>query len=211
MSGGTTGGPFPRLESRYIALPAADVDTDQIIPARFLTVTDRAGVGDGLFADWRRHDDGTDRRDFPLNRPEASGAEVLVTGDNFGCGSSREHAAWALLENGFRAVVSTGLADIFRANALKNGLLPVEIDAELHRRLLAAGSGEIVVDLQEQTVVASDGARAGFSVDPFARHCLLEGIDELGFLTRHEDAIASFEAGRRSSPPAVTPRDDTSP
>lgn len=191
--------PFRRLEGRYVALPVDDVDTDQIIPARFLTVTDRAGLGEGLFADWRRQDDGSPRQDFPLNRPEAEGAEVLVAGHNFGCGSSREHAAWTLVENGFRAVVSTGVADIFRSNALKNGLLPVEIDAEPHGRLLEAGSGEIVVDLQEQVVILTDGTRADFAVDPFARHCLLEGIDELGFLLRQEEAITAFESRERGA------------
>ena len=157
--------PFTHLESRFIVLDNDNVDTDRIIPARFLTATTKEGLGQGLFADWRRDSSGEPRPDFVLNSPEAQGAEVLVVGRNFGCGSSREHAAWALLQNGFRAIVSTELADIFRANALKNGLLPLLVSAAVHARLVAAGSGSLRIDVAEQTLTMADGTETGFPWD----------------------------------------------
>jgi 3-isopropylmalate/(R)-2-methylmalate dehydratase small subunit len=189
--------PIRTFTSRLVALPVDNVDTDQIIPARFLKVTDKAGLGDALFADWRYGPGGAPNPDFVLNRPEARGARVLVAGDNFGCGSSREHAPWALLGYGFRAVVSTFFADIFRNNALKNGLLPIAVDPAAHRRLLAlAGEpgAKVTVDLAAQTVTLPDGEAVAFPIDPFAKHCLLNGLDQLGFLLAEEEAIARYEA-----------------
>lgn len=187
-----------RIESAMVALPIANIDTDRIIPARFLRVTDRSGLGDALFADWRYRDDGSPEPDFPLNRPGARDARVLVAGDNFGCGSSREHAPWALLAFGFRAVISTSFADIFRSNALGNGLLPVEVDAATHARLLALHAARpdarVLIDLGTCTVAADDAIDASFPIDPFARHCLMRGIDRLGFLLSCTDDIVAFEA-----------------
>jgi len=182
-----------RLSARFIVLENENVDTDQIIPARFLTSTSRLGLGQGLFADWRYDAEGAPYPDFVLNRPEAQGAEVLVVGRNFGCGSSREHAAWALLENGFRVVISTEIADIFRANALKNGVLPVVLPEAVHARLVEMGAGAIDVCVEEQCVRLEDGFEASFPIDPFARHCLINGVDELGFLLEQADAIARYE------------------
>jgi 3-isopropylmalate/(R)-2-methylmalate dehydratase small subunit len=188
--------PFKVLRSRTVVLAIDDIDTDQLCPARFLTATTREGMGRCLFADWRYGSQGEPRADFALNREEAAGAQVLVAGHNFGCGSSREHAVWALLDAGFRAVVSTGFADIFRNNALKNGLLPVQIDPEAHARLGAQPGAEIVVDLEASLVRMADGSLTPFSVEPFARHCLLAGMDELDFLLSQEEAIAEFEQAR---------------
>ncbi len=188
--------PIRVIESRTVVLPQANIDTDQIIPARFLKVTDKKGLGAALFADWRYQKDGSPRTDFPLNRPEASGARILVAGDNFGCGSSREHAPWALVDYGIRAVVSTSIADIFRANALKNGLLPVVVDAATHQRLLASPGAPVRVDLEALTLALADGSSTRFSIDGFARHCLMNGIDELGFLLSQGDAIAAWERSR---------------
>jgi 3-isopropylmalate/(R)-2-methylmalate dehydratase small subunit len=188
--------PFTTLRSRTAILAIADIDTDQLCPARFLTATTREGLGRSLFAEWRHGPAGELRADFALNRPEAAGARVLVAGHNFGCGSSREHAVWALLDSGFRAVVSTGFADIFRSNALKNGLLPVQLDATAHSRLLAREGQEVEIDLGAGTLRMPDGFTALFSIDPFARHCLMAGIDELDFLLSAEAAIAAFEGGR---------------
>jgi 3-isopropylmalate/(R)-2-methylmalate dehydratase small subunit len=185
--------PFRAFEGRTVVLPVANVDTDQIIPARYLKTTTREGLGRWLFADWRYGRDGVPRADFPLNGPETAGAEVLVAGDNFGCGSSREHAPWALLDYGFRAVVSTSLADIFRGNALKNGLLPVAVSRDFHQRLIAAPGARVRIDLESRTIELEDGTRETFPVDPFARYCLLHGVDELGFLLSQEEAIAAFE------------------
>jgi|SRR6266851_1214100 3-isopropylmalate/(R)-2-methylmalate dehydratase small subunit len=179
--------PFRKLESRTVVIARADIDTDQIIPARFLKGTTRAGLGRHLFAEWRA------LPDFPLDRPEAAGAQVLVAGPNFGCGSSREHAPWALLDHGFRAVISSSIADIFRANALKNGLLPVVVDPATHARLLSMPGVRVAVDLESRSI-AFDGGRATFPVDPFARRCLLDGTDELGFLLARQEAIAAHEA-----------------
>ena len=184
--------PFRRLESRTVVLPQADIDTDQIIPARYLKGTTRAGLGRWLFAGWRYDESGQERPGFPLSRPEARGAEVLVAGANFGCGSSREHAPWALLDHGFRAVVSSSIADIFRANSLKNGLLPVIVDPATHEILLANPGTVVAIDLESGTL-EFDEARVSFAIDPFARKCLLEGIDELGYLIGQEEAIAAYE------------------
>jgi 3-isopropylmalate/(R)-2-methylmalate dehydratase small subunit len=189
---------MPVFTTRAVALPINDIDTDQIIPARFLKVTDKQGLGKSLFADWRYLPDGSARPEFALNRPDAAGAQILLAGHNFGCGSSREHAPWALVGFGFRAVVSTSFADIFRNNALKNGLLPVPVDQGTHARLLALRAAdpslEITVDLEAQELSLADGTRASFPVDPFARSCLLQGVDELGYLLHFEPQIRAYEA-----------------
>ncbi len=188
--------PIRIIRSRTVVLPRANVDTDQIIPARFLKVTDRRGLGRALFSDWRYGDGGAPRPDFVLNRPEAAGCQVLVAGDNFGCGSSREHAPWALVDAGFRAVVSTSIADIFRNNALKNGLVPVVVDAAAHGRLLAAPGAEIEIDLERRTISLPGGGAASFPIDAFSRYCLLNGVDELGFLLAKGDVVAAYERAR---------------
>jgi 3-isopropylmalate/(R)-2-methylmalate dehydratase small subunit len=188
---------FTTLRSRAVVLPVNDIDTDQIIPARFLKTTDKAGLGANLFADWRYGPGGEPRPEFPINAPRAHGAEVLVAGDNFGCGSSREHAPWALTGFGFHAVVSTRFADIFKSNALKNGLLPVAVDAASHAALLALlarePEAELTVDLAAQTLTLPDGRSATFPVDAFSKTCLLGGVDELGYILRFEDRIAAHE------------------
>jgi len=184
------------ITSRTVVLPVENVDTDQIIPARFLKATSKVGLGTKLFADWRFAADGTQKPDFVLNQPAAAGAAVLVAGDNFGCGSSREHAPWALYDYGFRAVVSTSIADIFRNNSLKNGLLPIVVDAAAYAKLLAAPGAEVSVSVADQTLTLPDGSKVTFPIDPFARYCLLHGVDELEFLLTQEDAIAAFETRR---------------
>ena len=184
--------PIRRIVARTVVLPQRDVDTDQIIPARYLKTTERTGLGQALFADWRYDKDGKPRPEFPLNQPEAQGAGVLVAGANFGCGSSREHAPWALRDFGFRAVVSSSIADIFRSNALKNGLVPVVLDAEAHQKLLASPGAQVTIDLETRTL-AADGLTAPFPLDPFSRHCLMNGIDELGFLVSQSSAIDAWE------------------
>ena len=184
------------ITSRTVVLPVENVDTDQIIPARFLKATSKIGLGKNLFADWRFDGDGKPKADFILNRPEASGAAILVAGDNFGCGSSREHAPWALHDYGFRAVVSTSIADIFRNNALKNGLVPVVVDRAVHEKLLAAPDAIVTISVEDQTLTLADGTRTSFPIDPFARFCLLNGVDELEFLLAQEPAIAAFEKSR---------------
>ena len=185
--------PLTQLTSHYVVIENEDIDTDQIIPARFLTATTREGVGGGLFADWRHNAAGDLDPDFALNRPEAEGAQVLVAGRNFGCGSAREHAAWVLQQNGFRVVVSTEIADIFRSNALKNGVLPVVVPAAVHERLVAARVGTVAVDVENQTLRLEDGTEATFTIDPFAKYCLVNGVDELSFLLQQVDSVASFE------------------
>jgi 3-isopropylmalate/(R)-2-methylmalate dehydratase small subunit len=189
---------FTTLVSRVVALPVNDVDTDQIIPARFLKTTDKAGLGASLFADWRYQADGrTPRPDFPLNAPRAAGARVLLAGDNFGCGSSREHAPWALTGFGFRAVIATSFADIFRNNALKNGLLPVAVDPATHAALLEelrrSPEAEVTIDLAEQSLRLPDGRTACFPIDGFSKTCLLDGVDELGYILKFADRIAEHE------------------
>jgi 3-isopropylmalate/(R)-2-methylmalate dehydratase small subunit len=188
--------PIRLIRSRTVVLARTNIDTDQIIPARFLTTTSRTGLGGALFADWRYDAAGSLVADFPLNRAAAAGAQVLVAGANFGCGSSREHAAWALYDWGIRAVISTEFADIFRANALKNGLLPVRVDAPAHAYLVEHPGVEVAVDLESLTVALPDGTRTAFPVEPFARRCLLDGVDELGYLLAHSADIARFEASR---------------
>ena len=192
---------FTTLTSRVVVVPANDIDTDQIIPARFLKTIDKSGLGASLFADWRYGEGGVPRPEFPLNQPRAKGAQVLLAGDNFGCGSSREHAPWALTGFGFRAVVSTSFADIFQNNAIKNGLLPVAIQAAAHAALLSQlardPEAQVTVDLASQTLRLPDGTQARFPVDPFARTCLLEGVDELGYILRFEPRIAEHERRRQ--------------
>jgi len=188
---------FTTLTSRMISLPVNDIDTDQIIPARFLKATDKNGMGDNLFADWRYQADGSPKADFILNKPEAAGCQILLAGDNFGCGSSREHAPWALTGYGFRAVISTSFADIFRNNALKNGLLPIVVDEETHKLLLdladEAPRAELTIDLASQTL-SYPGGDITFPIDPFNKTCLLNGVDELGYILGFEKEIAEFEA-----------------
>ena len=190
--------PFTALSSTCVVLPASNVDTDQIIPARFLKTVERRGLGAHLFADWRSDEHGRPRPDFPLNSATAIGASILVAGDNFGCGSSREHAPWALLDFGFRAVISTSFADIFRNNALKTGLLPVALSAPAYGTLLAllapSPGAKVTIDLASQTVTLPDGTSQQFPIDPFAKHCLLNGVDELGFLIDQASAIAAYES-----------------
>jgi 3-isopropylmalate/(R)-2-methylmalate dehydratase small subunit len=182
-----------RFTSPTVVFAADDVDTDQVIPARFLKGTARSGWGEHLFADRRYDAEGRPRPEFPLNRPEAKGARVLVAGRNFGCGSSREHAVWALQGYGFQAVIAPSFADIFRGNALKNGLLPVAVEESAHARLLSAPGSRVTVDLEAQKLTLADGTGASFVIDPFARYCLLNGIDELQFLLGQEEAVAAYE------------------
>jgi 3-isopropylmalate/(R)-2-methylmalate dehydratase small subunit len=186
--------PVRLIRSRTVVLPEADIDTDQIFPARFLTTTESRGFADRLFADWRFDADGRPRPSFALNRPEGAGCQVLVTGPNFGCGSSREHAAWAIRDFGIRAVVSTSIADIFFSNALKNGLVPVRIDAGSHAWLVANPGAEVEVDVAAGELRLPGGRAAPFTIDPFARHCLLNGIDELGYLLSRLPAIEDWES-----------------
>ena len=188
--------PLRKIAGRTVALPQSHIDTDRIIPARFLTTTVRGGLGRHLFADWRFDADGLPKRGFPLNRPETRGASVLVTGENFGCGSSREHAVWALLDFGFRAVVAPSFGDIFRQNALKNGLVPVVVPPAAYERLLAASGEEVTIDLETCELSIRGGEPVRFPLDPFARHCLLAGVDEMGYLVAQSEAIASFETRR---------------
>jgi 3-isopropylmalate/(R)-2-methylmalate dehydratase small subunit len=184
------------IRSRTVVLPATNIDTDQIIPARFLTTTTRDGLGRHLFTDWRYDAHGTPRAQFALNRPEARGCSILVAGRNFGCGSSREHAPWALLDFGIRAVVSTEIADIFKTNALKNGLLPVVVDEPTASWLLEHPGAEVEIDLQATLLRLPNGAAVGFPIDAFARYCLLNGIDELGFLLSRDSELARYEQQR---------------
>ena len=188
------------LRSLTVVLPVKDVDTDQIIPARFLTTTTREGLGDGLFYDLRFNADGSRKDDFALNRPEAQGAEILVAGNNFGCGSSREHAPWALLDFGIRAVISTEIADIFRNNSLKNGLLPIVVDAATHAWLIDNPGVELTIDVAASTLTLPNGRTVEYPIDGFARYCLLEGIDQLGFLLQQSERIIAYEEQRPWKP-----------
>ncbi len=189
--------PFTTLTGRLVALPKDHIDTDQIIPARFLKTISKAGLGQNLFADWRYDEAGRPNPDFPLNRPENAGARILLAGDNFGCGSSREHAPWALTDYGFRAIISTSFADIFRNNALKNGLLPIIVDADTHRMLFdlleEVPNAELKIDLATQTLSLPTGQSASFPIDDFSKTCLLNGVDELGYILTFADQIAAFE------------------
>jgi 3-isopropylmalate/(R)-2-methylmalate dehydratase small subunit len=188
---------FTSLTSRLVPLPVENVDTDQIIPARFLKATDKHGMGEALFSDWRYNPDGGPKPGFVLNDPKFQGAQILLAGDNFGCGSSREHAPWALTGYGFRAVISTSFADIFRNNSLKNGLLPVIVDPETHRSLFElaeeAPNAEISIDLESQSVTLPGGETISFPIDPFSKACLLKGVDQLGYIMSFEEVIAAFE------------------
>lgn len=187
---------FTTLTSRIVPLPVNDIDTDQIIPARFLKVTDKNGLADALFFNWRYNDDGSPRAEFVLNQPAFRGAQILLAGDNFGCGSSREHAPWALTAYGFRAVISTSFADIFRNNALKNGLLPILVDGATHRMLFElaeeAPHAELTIDLASQTVTCPGGSFT-FPMDSFNKTCLLNGVDELGYILGFEEQITNYE------------------
>jgi 3-isopropylmalate/(R)-2-methylmalate dehydratase small subunit len=190
--------PIKTFTAQIVALPVSDIDTDQIIPARYLKTTDKAGIGDGLFADWRYNADGTPKSDFVLNRPDVQGAQILVAGDNFGCGSSREHAPWALQGYGFKAVISTSFANIFNNNSLKNGLLPIVVDQETYYQLVSLFEEDpattVTVDLATQTLTLPGGQRVSFPIDPFTKHCLLNGVDQMGFLLGEEPEIAAYEA-----------------
>jgi 3-isopropylmalate/(R)-2-methylmalate dehydratase small subunit len=188
--------PLTTISSRTVVLPRADVDTDQIIPARFLRTTSKEGLGAQLFADWRYLPDGKPDPAFVLNKPEASGASVLVAGDNFGCGSSREHAPWALTDFGIRAVVSTSFADIFRSNSLKNGLVPVVVDAATLQWLTAHPGEQVTVDLDATVLRLPDGRAVPFPIEPFARYCLMHGVDQLGYLLSKDAAITAYEQRR---------------
>ena len=189
--------PIKTFTSSVVALPIENIDTDQIIPARYLKTTNKAGLGDGLFSDWRYNADGSPKPDFVLNRPDIAGAQVLIAGHNFGCGSSREHAPWALQGYGFKAVISTYFADIFKGNALKNGLLPIVVDTETYYQLVSMFDEDpataVTVDLASQTLLLPDGQKVSFPIDPFAKHCLLNGVDQLGFLQAEQPAIEAFE------------------
>jgi len=187
--------PFTKLESRMVPLAIDNVDTDQIIPARFLKTISKEGLGSQLFCDWRYDAEGHPKPDFILNQPRARGAEILLAGDNFGCGSSREHAPWALTQFGFRAVISTSFADIFQQNSLKNALLPVTVARDVHAELFALPEdARVSIDLASRTLTIPGGRTVEFPIDPFAKHCLLNGIDELGYIRQQEDAISAFEA-----------------
>jgi len=192
--------PFTNFESRMVPLPINNVDTDQIIPARFLKTTSKLGLDQQLFNDWRYDAQGNPNPDFILNQARGQGAQVLLAGDNFGCGSSREHAPWALTQFGFRAVISTSFADIFKQNSLKNSLLPIVVPADAHAELFAAAPDATVkIDLANQTLTTPSGRNVEFPVDGFSKHCLLNGVDELGYILQHEADIAAFESGRIGS------------
>ena len=187
--------PFVNFESRLVKLPINNIDTDQIIPARFLKTTSKVGLDKNLFQDWRYNANGEPNPEFVLNKPESQGAQVLLAGDNFGCGSSREHAPWALTQFGFRAVISTSFADIFRQNSLKNSLLPIVVPADVHAALFGAPPEAVVrIDLAKQTLTTPDGRAVEFPVDGFSKHCMLEGVDELGYILQQNAAISAYEA-----------------
>jgi 3-isopropylmalate/(R)-2-methylmalate dehydratase small subunit len=188
--------PLRHIRSRTVVIASSDIDTDQIIPARFLTTTTKEGLGKQLFADWRYQEDGAPKPEFVLNRPEAKDAQILVAGRNFGCGSSREHAPWALLDYGFRAVISEGVADIFRGNALKNGFLPIVVDVQTSQWLLKHPGAELTIDLETLRLTLPTGTSVSFAIEPFARHCLLNGLDEFGYLRSKLPDIERFEAAR---------------
>jgi len=191
---------FTTFTSRLAPLAIDNIDTDQIIPARFLKTISKVGLGDQLFFDWRYDAAGNPKPDFLLNKSEGRQAQILLAGDNFGCGSSREHAPWALTQYGFRAVISTSFADIFRGNSLKNSLLPIAIPAEAHKKLFAAVEANpattVTVDLAQQKLTLPDGTSVAFPVDAFAKECMLQGVDELGYILKQDATIAAFEAKR---------------
>ena len=192
--------PVKRIVARTAVLPIEDIDTDQIIPARFLTTTSRDGLGENLFADWRLAADGRLNAEFPLNQPQANGCSVLVAGRNFGCGSSREHAPWALLDYGFKAVISSEFADIFRSNSLKNGLLPITVEQDILDWLLQNAGAKVSIDVTSSTLSLPDGRTVEYPIDDFARYCLLEGVDQLGFILSHSADITHFEENRSWTP-----------
>jgi len=185
-----------QIVSQTVVLPQTDIDTDQIIPARYLTTTSRQGISDGLFYDWRYNADGSENPDFPLNHAGNKDARVLVAGDNFGCGSSREHAPWALKDYGIDAVISTRFADIFRSNSLKNGLLPVVVEPAVHQWLLEHPGARIRLDVEAATLKVEDGPSVSFEIEPFAQYCLVHGTDQLGYLLGQLDAVVEFERGQ---------------
>ncbi len=189
---------FTTLTGHMVAIPTENIDTDQIIPAQFLKTITKKGLGDNLFFHWRYHEDGTLNADFPLNQPEAQGAEILLAGDNFGCGSSREHAPWSLTDFGFRAIISTSFADIFRNNSLKNSLLPVIVDEHTYKQLASLVAEEpessVTINLEDQTLTLPDGRSVTFPIDDFSKTCMLEGLDQLGYLQKQEAHIAAYEA-----------------
>ena len=188
---------FTKLTATMVVIPTENIDTDQIIPARFLKVTDKKGLGDNLFCDWRYNPDGSPKEDFILNTEQGQKAKILVAGDNFGCGSSREHAPWAIMGYGFRAVVSTSFADIFRNNSLKLGLLPVIVDPETHWQLMSLVEEEpdtqVTIDLERQKLILPDGRQVEFAIDSFSKTCILNGVDQLGYLQSHTGAIEAYE------------------
>ncbi|MGC2661509.1 MAG: 3-isopropylmalate dehydratase small subunit [Bryobacteraceae bacterium] len=194
---------FVQFTSRLAPLPIDNIDTDQVIPARFLKTTSKIGLGDQLFFDWRYDAEGKPRPDFLLNTPQGKSAQVLLAGDNFGCGSSREHAPWALTQYGFRAVISTSFADIFRGNALKNSLLPIVVPRDAHAKLFEAVASDpaatVTVDLADQILTLPDGTAVTFPIDEFAKYCMINGVDELGYILQQEPAIAAYEAQRTLS------------
>jgi len=187
---------FTALASKFVVLPIDNIDTDQIIPARFLKTISKDGLADQLFNDWRYDAEGGPKPDFVLNQPVAKGRSILVAGDNFGCGSSREHAPWALTQFGFRAVVSTSFADIFRGNSLKNSLLPIVVPRDVHEWLLGNPEAELKINLAAQRLTLPNGRAVEFPIEAFSKHCLLEGVDELGYILHQEAAIGAFEAKR---------------
>jgi 3-isopropylmalate/(R)-2-methylmalate dehydratase small subunit len=189
--------PIKKFTGSMVALPNNDIDTDQIIPARYLKVTDKNGLGQACFSDWRYNADGSPKPEFPLNQPEYKNAQVLIGGHNFGCGSSREHAPWALMGAGFKAVISTYFADIFTGNSLKNGLLPIKVDEQTHQQLISLAqedpTAQVTVDLESQQVILPDGRVVKFPIDSFSRFCLLNGVDQLGFLLNLDSDIQNYE------------------
>lgn len=199
---------FTTFQSRVLPMPVDNIDTDQIIPARFLKTISKEGLDKQLFYDWRYDAEGNPKPEFLLNQPQAKGAEILLAGDNFGCGSSREHAPWALTQFGFRAVISTSFADIFKGNALKNSLLPIVVPREIHGELFRAVENNpdytVTVDLAAQKLVLPDGRAVEFPVDAFSKHCMLEGVDELGYILKHEAEIAAYEARRPDTVDTLT-------
>lgn len=188
---------FKTLTSSVVVLTMDNIDTDQIIPARFLKTIQKDGLGQNLFSDWRYAADGTPRPDFVLNQPQAAEAKILLAGDNFGCGSSREHAPWSLMDFGFRAIISTSFADIFRNNALKNGLLPLVVDQDTHRQLTSLAAEdpdlELTIDLETQTLQLPDGRAVSFPIDAFSKTCMLEGVDQLGYLLKQTPHVEAYE------------------
>jgi len=192
--------PVKQIKSRTVVLPIKDIDTDQIIPARFLTTTIREGLGANLFNDLRFDKNGKPKSDFVLNKADSEACQILVAGNNFGCGSSREHAPWALLDYGIRAVVSSKIADIFRNNSLKNGLVPIVVDEDTHAWLIDNPGADLSIDIETSTLTLPDGTVAAFPIDDFARYCLIEGIDQLDYLLQQSDAIQNFEENRNWTP-----------